>query len=315
MAITLPTNATTQSAVNLRQGPGTQFKALSLLPNRSSLQVLGESGEWLRVSINGQSGYVHRSYIVLPSQKIPSGFLISNPAIAGWALAPQHLLSSPSDADSRTLQLIKIWNKYGGILQKLSDKLRIDVAVATSVIAAESSGSGFVNGRLIIRFENHYFWRLWGKDNADKYSSYFSFDQAQTWTKHRFRNDPKQPWIDSHGTQDGEWNALNKAKSLNDEMAKRSISMGLPQIMGANYNLIGYESAAQMVDSFSRDERNQVVGLFDFIQGPGTISSKIIALQNQDFVGFAEQYNGPGQAAQYGGMLRFYFELFKLMHV
>lgn len=311
----MPVNqvGTTTSSVNLRVGPGTNFKAITMLPNRTSVNILAETNGWLKVSVNNQSGFILKDFVILPSQKIGSGFFIQQASLKNIPLAPARLFGTPSDADPKTKQLIKIWNKFGGSLQRLSDLLMIEVGAAASVVAVESSGNGFLNERLIIRFENHYFWRLWGKDNPDKFQKYFSFAENQPWTNHQFRPDPTQPWQNFHGNQDSEWAAFNKAKSLNDEAAKSAISMGLPQIMGANFKLIGYESASEMFNSFSLDERRQIIGLFDFIQGPETVSRKVIALQNQDFVAFAEQYNGPGQAAQYGGMLRFHFELFKLL--
>lgn len=304
---------TTSSNVNLRKGPGSTFDVITLLPNRTSVSIMGESGLWYRVTANNQIGFVHRDFIVLPTQKIASGFFCHLAAAKTWPLIPSIQKTPPSDADGKTRQAARIWNRFGGLLQRLSDRLRIDPAVAVAVIAAESSGNGFLNNRMIIRFENHYFWRLWGKDNVDKFQRHFSFNESEPWKQHLFRADTNGQWLDFHGSQDNEWNAFNKARTFNDEAAKGSISMGLPQIMGANYKLIGYDSAAAMFTAFSKDERNQILGLFDFIQGPETVSRKVIALQNQDFVSFAEQYNGPGQAAMYGSLLRLYFELFRML--
>ncbi|HEX4949999.1 MAG TPA: N-acetylmuramidase domain-containing protein [Blastocatellia bacterium] len=305
---------TTTSNVNLRKGPGSNFDVITLLPNRTSVTILSESGLWYQITANNQKGFVHRDFVVLSAQRIPSGFFIQQAAPKTWPLAPSRSKTPPPDADAKTKQVARIWNKYGGLLQRLSERLRIDPGVAVAVIATESSGNGFQNGRMIIRFENHYFWRLWGKDNADRFRRHFSFNADEAWKGHQFRADGNAPWQEFHGNQDSEWNVFNKARSLNDEAAKGSISMGLPQIMGTNAKLIGYESAGEMFASFSKDERHQVLGLFDFIQGPETVSRRVIALQNQDFVAFAEQYNGPGQAAMYGGLLRLYFELFKLLN-
>lgn len=278
------------------------------------MQILAESGLWYQVKTNSQTGFLHRDFVVLATQKIASGFFMQQSAAKTWPLAPPRQKIPPPDADPKTKQVVRIWNKFGGLLQRLSQALRIDPAVAVAVIATESSGNGFVNGRMIIRFENHYFWRLWGKDNPEKFRRHFTFNTDKPWTAHQFRADANAAWQSFHGSQDGEWATFKKAASLNDEAAKGAISMGLPQIMGANHSLIGYESAAQMFAAFSKDERAQVLGLFDFIQGPQTLSRQVIALQEQDFVTFAEQYNGPGQAAEYGGTLRLYFELFRLLN-
>jgi hypothetical protein len=308
-----PRTGTTTSNVNLRKGPGATFEVVTLLPHRTTVTILAESGQWYQVAANNHKGFVHRDFVVLSSQRISSGFFIQQAAPKTWPLPPTKLKTPPPDADAKTKQVARIWNKYGGLLQRLSDRLRIEPGVAVAVIATESSGNGFQNGRMIIRFENHYFWRLWGKDNANKFKRHFSFSEAEPWKEHQFRPDQNAAWQNFHGSQDSEWTVFTKARSLNDDAAKSSISMGLPQIMGANYKLIGYESAPAMFASFSKDERNQILGLFDFIQGPETVSRQVIALQNQDFVAFAEQYNGPGQAAMYGSLLRLYFELFRML--
>jgi len=89
--------------------------------------------------------------------------------------------------------------------------------------------------------------------------------------------------------------------------------MGAPQIMGFNYATCGYESVHEMFAAFAASERNQIIGFFDFVQGPGNTSRTIVALQQQDFNAFAARYNGPGQAAKYGGLIRTTYDAFQQM--
>ena len=100
------------------------------------------------------------------------------------------------------------------------------------------------------------------------------------------------------------------ARELSAPAAMRSISMGLPQIMGFNYAAIGYDSVGEMFDNFSNDVRFHILGLFDFIRGAGNTSLMLQALQTQDFEKFASRYNGPGQAAKYGDWIEAKFEIF-----
>ena len=60
--------------------------------------------------------------------------------------------------------------------------------------------------------------------------------------------------MDFHGEQDGEYEALNFARSLDDEKALLSISMGLPQILGSNSKLIGYDSVQEMFNNFNKGQ-------------------------------------------------------------
>ena len=57
-----------------------------------------------------------------------------------------------------------------------------------------------------------------------------------------------------HVNADGEWSVFEFARTFDDDAAKLSISMGLPQIMGFNYRSVGYESVDAMFDAFSRDD-------------------------------------------------------------
>ena len=96
---------------------------------------------------------------------------------------------------------------------------------------------------------------------------------------------------------------LGLACSLDDTAARRSISMGAPQIMGFNHAGIGYETVQAMFDAFSGSEQAQLIGFFDFVQGASGNGPALAALQSQDFTTFAVQYNGPGQAASYASLI------------
>jgi hypothetical protein len=165
---------------------------------------------------------------------------------------------------------------------------------------------------MIIRFENHLFWSNWGKANAATYNQFFQFDQTVTWRGHKFRTQADAPWQDVHTHQASEWAALTHARTLDDQAAKKSISMGLVQILGSNHRVIGYDSVDGMFDAFSADERFQLLGFFNFVKND---PRQVKALQAQDFVAFARIYNGPGQPEHYGGLIKGVFDGFKTLQV
>jgi hypothetical protein len=164
---------------------------------------------------------------------------------------------------------------------------------------------------MIIRFENHVFWREWGKKNESKFKVHFQYNPSQTWTGHKFREKATGEWKTFHGDQAAEWRAFEFARKLNETAAMRSISMGLPQIMGFNAAAVGYDSVEGMFSAFQGDIRYQVLGLFDFIKGPGTTSPMLSALQRKGYNDFAARYNGPGQAAVYGARISSHVDAFK----
>ncbi len=311
MPIPIPSTGTTVSLANLRAGAGMTFAVKVQLPGQTKVTILGESGDWLKVNANGIDGFIHRSLILLPTQHIPSGFLIHQPDLLELPLAPATRLVAPPGSGNEAAAAARIWNKFGGLLEPLAAKIGIDPGVSVAVTAAESGGKGFSpDGRMIIRFENHLFWRLWGQNNTASFKARFKFNAGpKPWTGHQFKFGGT--WKTFHGNQDAEWTVFDTARGLNDSAAKSSISMGLPQILGSNHELIGYDSVEEMFDGFSRSENIQLIGLFDFIQGPHTVSDKVIALQQQKFTNFAALYNGTGQAAQYGAIIRGFVEGFR----
>ena len=319
------TTATTTTGLNLRTGPGTQFSVIQVLPPQTVCEVVAQQGDWIHVRVLGQEGFVNKNFVVLAGQATDPGFVTPPPAPHGASdpLAggpPQTPLTPPDNqrivlgpqANGTDRQAANAWNKYGGLLAPLAAQLSFDPGAAVAVLAIESGGRGFAaDGRMIIRFENHLFFRQWGKDHRDIFDQFFSFNPAQNWLDHQFRPSTNQPFRPFHGSQDGEWQIFSFARNLDDSAAKLSISMGGPQIVGFNYPSLGFESVQQMFEAFTASERNQIMGLFNFIKGPAANSRRVQALQAQDFVTFASLYNGPGQAAQYGSLMHSLFDAFQ----
>jgi hypothetical protein len=312
-------NATTTVDLNLRAGPGTQFAVLAVLPPQTRVEVVGQQAEWLQVTALGQAGFVHSGFVQSDAQGTDPGLLRPRPddgaaPLAEGPLAPPEAqaIRLPANAGSAERQAAAVWNKYGGLLAELAGKLRIDPGMAVAVLAIESGGRGFAaDGRMILRFENHLFFRQWGSAHVDEFDRHFSFNPQKNWLEHRWRQFTNQPFAEFHGSQDGEWQVFSFARSLDDTAAKLSISMGGPQIMGFNYAALGYESVHQMYDAFSAGDRQQIVGFFDFMQGPSRDSRRVLALQSGDFTTFAALYNGPGQAAKYGSLMQGVFDTFR----
>ncbi len=239
------------------------------------------------------------------------GWLIAQPDIRQAPLAPAVPLNPPTGTSQDAVTAARIWNQYGGLLGLLAARLGIDAGVSVAVVAAESGGRGFADGRMLIRFENHVFWSNWGVNHPDAFNAHFQFDPNQVWQGHHYRADPAQPWQSFHGNQAEEWRAFDVARRLDERAARLSISMGLPQIMGFNHAAIGYDSVEAMFDAFNTDERAQLVGFFDFIRGTRAVSRKITALQAQDFVTFALLYNGAGQETTYGATIQRFYNGFR----
>jgi uncharacterized protein YgiM (DUF1202 family) len=309
-----------KTQLNVRTGPGVVNRLITTLGSNTRFEVLGTSGVWLNVRLeDGREGYVHSHYVTLEAAPAP-GMGSALPAAPAGALddvplalpVEQHLPVNPAAPLLERL-VADAWNRYGSLLQALSAQMGIDPAVAVAVLAVESGGRGFgPDGRMIIRFENHVFFDQWGKNNQKTFNEHFKFNASQRWLGHEYRLKPKgKDWVVMHvRSQDVEWDAFKLAESLNRTAARMSISMGGPQIMGFNFSVIGFNSVHEMFDAFSKSEREQLLGFFNFVRGRTVPSTRVAALQALDFTAFARQYNGIGQEVKYGGLIQDVYDIF-----
>jgi hypothetical protein len=295
--------------INIRSAPSTDPSTdVGDLKKGQSLELIsGPANGWYvaRVYLSAQFSQVISDQPAPPPPgglDVPSGSPLTLAELQAVSLVPARKLNAPGGAGQAVLNAARIWNKYGGMLEPLSAKIGIDKGVAVAVIAVESGGSGMgPDGRMIIRFENHLFWTYWGKANPAAYNQHFVFNQSASWKGHQYRTQPSGPWLDVHQNQNSEWATFNFASTIDATAAKKSISMGLVQIMGFNNRAIGYASPDAMFAAFAADEKYQLLGFFNFVKND---QRQINALRQRDYVGFARIYNGPGQPDFYGGLIK-----------
>ncbi len=314
--MTNKTSIVTASRLNLRSTPATDQPPIAGLARGTSVEILEVCGRWYRVGTKHGPGYVHGDYLRLIDDDPAAGFLHERDELRAAPLpaAAAERIAVEPDFSSVETKLAGSWNRLGGLLSLLSGILGLDPAVAVAVLYVESGGRGFArDGRMIIRFENHIFWRRWGRRHPERFHAHFRFNEGKSWQGHRVRTHADGGWEPFHGNQDGEWRVLELARRLDEAAALRSISMGGPQIMGFNHAAIGYDSVGEMFDRFQADVRYHVLGLFDFLKGAGTTSPMLEALRRERFEDFASRYNGPGQAAIYGDRIATYYERFRTL--
>ena len=73
--------------------------------------------------------------------------------------------------------------KYGALVSAFANQLGVDENLLGAVILVESSGSGFKDGNLLIRFENHHFVKYTGTS----YTVLFYYNASEKWKDHKFR--------------------------------------------------------------------------------------------------------------------------------
>lgn len=297
----------TVQGLRVRSGPGTTFSVLTYLNRGTIVNVLERQTDWLKITIGAGVGYVAAQYVSLNVDQASVGFLIENTDLLELELPPEKQIPTDGLAGME-LVVAQTWNDFGNLLSRVAELLAFPVSAAVAVLVAESSGRTFAaDGRIIIRFENHIFYRQWGERHQDIFWRHFSFDTSsprKNWKGHQWRPNPDSPWVSFHGSQKQEWDVLTFARALDDTAALSSISMGAPQIMGFNYKRIGYESVQHMFEQFARSAHAQLLAMFDVVKGPSATSPAIQALQNKDYLTFASAYNGSANAPTYAALIK-----------
>lgn len=155
----------------------------------------------------------------------------------------------------------------------------VEAEAALAVFDVESSGIAFwsVEGKQLppIRFEGHYFYaRL--NDKAQ-----------QTLAVAQGLASPIAGRVANPISFAGRYAMLERAKAINEQAALESTSWGLGQVMGANWQSLGYDSVAELVQA-SMTIAGQVDMVFKYIDANGLTDE----INNHDWVGFKNGYNG-----------------------
>lgn len=289
--------------LNIRSLPNRDSEKIGRLKRNNKVIIIEEVDGWYKIKFKQTFGYVFGKFIEVKAKKPSKTFLYQDSKLLKIPIEPSEKLPVEGNRIEKIVRTS--YNKYGSLLKHLSEKLGIELAAAIAVLSVESGGVGIDKGRALIRFENHLFYKYWGKYNESQFRKHFVFAAGKNWLGHKFRKSESDEWISFHGDQDKEYEVLNFARSIDDEKALLSISMGLPQILGSNSSIVGYDTVQEMFDNFNKDIRYHVFALFDFF------SPRMIKyLKNQEFVNFAKYYNGRGQARRYGKFIQDYYEAF-----
>jgi hypothetical protein len=242
-------------------------------------------------------------------------FFKDSPPLKGIRLTPPTPIGVNRTWSPLRRRLAETYNRLGGLMQALARMVGIDVASVLAVWYVESGGRRHTPGQAIIRFENHLFYRNWGKFNESLYNRHFRHgghagQPGRAWQNQQFRKSTNEPFQDFHGNQAREYEVLHFARQLaGHDPALLSISIGGPQILITHYRRIGYSSARQMFDAFQASERFQVLGFFDFCRRGNLLRF----LRARQWADFARRYNGSGQVERYAAhLIRAYQEALQL---
>ena len=179
-------------------------------------------------------------------------------------------------------------------IKEFADGLDLEIAVVKAVNSVESRGKGFlIDGRPVILFEGHVFWKQLIKRGIDP-NAYLS-ERCEdilykNWTKIYYQGGA------------GEYTRLEKAAGMSDkpefhDAAYCSASWGAFQIMGYHYQALGYDSIDHFVSQMYDHEREHLKAFGKFIS-VNVINEKSLVdwLREKNWARFAKGYNGAAYA-------------------
>lgn len=167
-------------------------------------------------------------------------------------------------------------------IERAAGDLGCDVAGVQAVIEVESPDGGFLpDGRVVILFERHVFWRQLVAAGIDPDTLHVSTS---------ILSQKRGGYVGGAG----EYQRLSSAAQIHVDAAYESCSWGRFQIMGYHAPELGYVSAAGMAGAFARrGEAEQLAAFVRFVQADTDL---LKALRGRKWATFAKIYNGPAYA-------------------
>lgn len=167
--------------------------------------------------------------------------------------------------------------------ERAAKELGVSVAAIKAVAEVESTGDGFLStGEPKILFERHIMFKLLAKKYSTSVANNFSNKYPDLVNK----------VAGGYGKYSEQHRKLDRAVKLIDrECALQSCSWGKFQVMGMNWEMLGYASIQAMVNAAYRSEGEHLDMFVRFIKAtPAALSG----LRELDWPKFARAYNGPG---------------------
>lgn len=158
--------------------------------------------------------------------------------------------------------------------------INVDPLRLMAVDDVESNGRGFhpLTRRPIILFEPHVF---------SKHTK-GAFDAT-----HPEISYPAWGTRDYPVSQETRYQQLVQAMALAEASALMATSWGRFQILGENYDRVGFPDVRGFVRAMARNEREQLLAFVRFVAASPAL---VAALKRSDWGGFARRYNGPAYA-------------------
>jgi len=167
-------------------------------------------------------------------------------------------------------------------LVQAADTLDVPLACVRAVNEVESRGSGFLtDGRPVILFERHVFWRQLQKRGIDPAPIAAKYPNILSQTPGGYQGNA------------AEYSRLASAELINAGAAYESASWGAFQVMGYHWQRLGYSGIDEFVACMENSEGDQ---LDAFVRYVAADTALLTTLKGRKWAAFAKGYNGPDYA-------------------
>ncbi|MFW6028100.1 MAG: N-acetylmuramidase family protein, partial [bacterium] len=175
-----------------------------------------------------------------------------------------------------------------GDIARAAKLLRVPEAVIWALRKVEANGKAFSDGRPIIAWEAHVFYKQLPQSKRARAVAARLAHSRWGVIGYKLR-------------QSSRYQQLHNAMAIDLEAALCSASWGAFQIMGFNFKRCGYGSVQAFVQAMTESEGEQLMACCQFIRADKAMHK---ALREGDWAGFARRYNGPAYAKHdYDGRL------------
>lgn len=158
----------------------------------------------------------------------------------------------------------------------MATAIGVEPRALQAVVSVETTGAGFyANGLPKILLERHYVYALATPAQRAQLSTDVC---AQT------------PGGYAGGV--AEWERFDAVAAVDIGLAIQSCSWGLGQLMGRNWQALGYVTPQAFMKDAARDETTQLMQMAQFLRANPRM---LAALRERDWTAFAVAYNGPSQ--------------------
>ena len=206
----------------------------------------------------------------------------------------------PDGQRGSAARIAEVHARIGGLAEALESTLDVEPAVTLAVWLVLTGGRPHRDHQIPLRFEQHIFFRRWGKREPTRYDRYFRHGghagvPGRPHQNHAFRISADEEFSRTHNPRapEREYAALELASELaGQRTALRCILLGPADIPVDQYRQLGYRSQESLFQAFSTSERMQILGLFDALEGPERGGEGIAPLLARDWDALGRRLRG-----------------------